>query len=235
MALFRGVLFNSASGSVDGVTFSHNRGGPYARARVVPVDPETSEQQAMRASMTFLADKWSTGLNTAQRSAWQRFANLNRHTNRIGEERKLSGRAEFFRANLVRRQVREWLGIGLATADDPSSVGDTTPASPSFAVAIGSAATAQFDLSWDSAEDWCADAGAALVWYISDQQEPVINWFRSPYTLAAAVDGSMGGFAAVTVGAIAPLVSGKRLFWRARITQSDGRLSPAWTGVIDIP
>lgn len=235
MALFRGVLFNSASGSVDGVTFSHNRGGPYARARVVPVDPETPEQLAMRAAMTYLADRWTNTLTTDQRNAWQRFANLNRHTNRIGDERKISGRAEFFRANLIRRQAVELMAWTLPDVDDPSPISDTTPESPSFFPQIGLASAAQFDLTWNPEEEWATEANAALLWYLSDQKPPTINWFRSPYTLVAMCEVSMGGFNGPSVPAIAPLVGGNRLFWRARITRADGRLSPPWTGVLDIP
>ena len=46
--LFRGTHLTDASGSLSGVTYSHNRGGAYTRNRSIPVNPNTVQQQAVR-------------------------------------------------------------------------------------------------------------------------------------------------------------------------------------------
>ena len=41
--LFKSAAFTQASGSVGGLTFAHNRGGMYTRARSIPVNPKTQQ------------------------------------------------------------------------------------------------------------------------------------------------------------------------------------------------
>ncbi len=62
------------SGSIGGDTFARNRYGNYVRARTKPVNPNTTLQQAVRASMSFLTNRWAQTLDAAQRTAWNPYA-----------------------------------------------------------------------------------------------------------------------------------------------------------------
>lgn len=231
--LFKGVMLSSLSGSVDGATYSHNRGGPYVRERTIPIDPDSPEQQALRDTMAELATIWAVTLNTAQRDRWQLFANKNKHPNRIGEMRKISGRAEFFRANIIRGQMKAWLGEDIGYIVTPSTIGPSCVTSPSFSIVCSDPATAEFYMSWDDTEAWSTSGGSALLIYLSDPQTNVINWFRSPYTLASFAQTGYGGTRSFNLPAIAPIDAEKRVFWKARITMDDGRVSQPWMGRID--
>lgn len=230
--LYRPIIAGQASGSLGGTVFSHNRGGQYTRQRVTPVDPDTSEQQALRVSWSELAATWRDDLSQAQRDAWAIFADQNRYPNRIGTERKITGRGEFFRANLVKLQVGHWLGDALALVFDPPALGPHGPPDTTFVVSIGSAPSAEFDLAWQSDGVWSHEDANCLVWYISDAQQPTINYFRGPYTLRSDNFPSYSGSNNVTIPSMAPLLAAHRYFWRARITYKDGRLSTPWTGVL---
>jgi len=41
---FKSPILSQASGSIAGITFSHNRGGMYVRARAVPTNPGSPQQ-----------------------------------------------------------------------------------------------------------------------------------------------------------------------------------------------
>jgi hypothetical protein len=57
------------SGSQGSTTASHNRFGSYFRNRVIPVNPDTSKQQAARATIASLSQGWRA-LSDAQRLGW---------------------------------------------------------------------------------------------------------------------------------------------------------------------
>ncbi|KKM06452.1 hypothetical protein LCGC14_1743870, partial [marine sediment metagenome] len=46
--LFKSGLITQGSGSIGGLTASHNRGGMYFRARTIPTNPATSFQTVVR-------------------------------------------------------------------------------------------------------------------------------------------------------------------------------------------
>ena len=59
-----------ASGTVGGIlTFARWKGRPYVRTRVIPSNPKTAAQQAVRAVMKFLAQQW-THVATMDQATW---------------------------------------------------------------------------------------------------------------------------------------------------------------------
>lgn len=94
-----GGLAQDARGSIAGTTFSKNASGAYARAKVSPVQPRTSFQQAVRSSFGNLSKLWSTTLTDAQRTAWNSFAATHPVLDIFGDSMQLSGINTFVRLN----------------------------------------------------------------------------------------------------------------------------------------
>ena len=67
------ALLTAGSASLGGSTFARNHGGQYIRSRVAPVQPRTSAQQAIRASLSSLSGQWK-GLTQVQIAAWAALA-----------------------------------------------------------------------------------------------------------------------------------------------------------------
>ena len=72
--LFQGPLISAASGSLGGLTASHNAGGNYLRARVVPTDPQSPRQVSLRQIVGTLSNRWVNTLSQLQRDAWETYA-----------------------------------------------------------------------------------------------------------------------------------------------------------------
>ena len=89
-----GAMIGQISGKLGPVVFSHNRGGPYVRAHVVPVTSTTSFALNAKARLSAASQLWQT-LTAAQKDAWATWANNNPITNRIGARVTLSGHGAF--------------------------------------------------------------------------------------------------------------------------------------------
>jgi hypothetical protein len=98
-----GPTVGQVSGSVGGLTFSHNRGGQYMRRRAVPV---TSTTPAALAAKATLADATAAfqSLTANQRLAWKEWALSNPVTDSLGQRITLTGHAAYVgnRARMVR-------------------------------------------------------------------------------------------------------------------------------------
>lgn len=67
------ILDVPQSGSVAGVTSSHNRFGQYRRTKAMPTQPRTSKQQLIRSGLIIGSSGWRY-LTDAQRTAWADYA-----------------------------------------------------------------------------------------------------------------------------------------------------------------
>ncbi len=93
-----GPLVSRISGSVGGTTFAHNRGGAYARARVIPTDPNTTFQQSRRAILSAQSQGWSARTD-AERAAWSNWSKQNPVTDVLGASILLSGHQAYVKLN----------------------------------------------------------------------------------------------------------------------------------------
>lgn len=94
MLILPGPLTGQASGRLGGTVASHNRYGMYLRNGVIPVNPNTSFQQAQRAHLGAASTAWQ-GLTDAQRLAWTNWAGTNPVVNRLGQPVDLQGNAAY--------------------------------------------------------------------------------------------------------------------------------------------
>lgn len=89
-------------GLVGDAVFQKNRSGNTIRERVVPINPKSSDQVAVRNSMSVLSKAWG-GLTDSQRGQWDTAAASAEWTqkNVFGDNFQLSGEQLYLKLNLV--------------------------------------------------------------------------------------------------------------------------------------
>jgi len=102
MALFTSQVYAEIRGSVNGITYARNRHGAYARSRVVPVNTNTARQVGIRSTMNTLQAAWRDTLTSAQRLAWNNFADGTPVLNKLGFSTKLTGINWYIAVNSLR-------------------------------------------------------------------------------------------------------------------------------------
>lgn len=99
MAIIRtGGIVGQISGSIAGVTYSHNKGGAYIRNRSIPTNPSSSAQLQRRADLATVSTEWQ-GLTAAQRTAWGEWARQNPIVNALGDSILKSGHQAYVGLN----------------------------------------------------------------------------------------------------------------------------------------
>ncbi len=208
------------SGSIGGTTFARNSSGNYARARTTPVNPQSSRQTAVRASLAFLADAWSQDLTPAQRDAWRDYASAVVMTNRLGESTFHSGYNHFQRSNSIRK--RSALGV---RADGPIIL--EIPAQDPTMNMTASEDLQTIAVNFDAGLAWANEDSAHCVIFQGQPQNAQVNFFDGPWRILGVLNGDSAS----------PAVSGtqfpvdyavgldQRQFIYARIARADGRLS----------
>lgn len=216
---YQSALLTAASGSIGGMTASHNRGGLYLRSRVIPTDPNTSQQQTLRAIVASLANVWANNLSAAQRAGWDLYAANVPVIDTLGNSINLSGINMFIRSLTPRVQAGQTVPPGAPTIFDKGSFTPVT--------AISTAAGQTLEITFDVNDAWVAEDDAAMLVYVSRPQNPGINYFRGPYRLSLAIEGD--SVTPPTSPASAPVpfpvVAGQKVFYRVQVTRSDQRLS----------
>lgn len=181
--LFKPLLGNQLSGSVGGITASHNRGGAYFRSRSVPTQPNTTRQMTMRAALASLVNAWNSALSDTQRTAWNTYAASVSVINRIGESIFLTGQQMYIRCNGPRVQAaNSGLSVTIARVDDAPVIFNTgevivSPATVEQTVGV---------LDWQfNISPGASAAGVALLYFGRPLNDGAV-FSKGPYQLAAA-------------------------------------------------
>lgn len=223
-----GGLITAGSGSMGGITASHNRYGYYVRNRVVPVNPSTIYQMNVRGAFADAMAAWLNELSAAERAAWDTYGQNVAMTDRTGRTIYLPGQQHFLRHAVLYAQCGE----------APVYPGPTTYSlaqeDPSLAGAC--AHTTTLNLTFDNTQPWAQATGNYLMLFASRPQNSTVNFFKGPYRLTQALQGVANppGPAPVSPHAFTLLqapVAGQKIFWQARIVMSDGRISGVMRGV----
>lgn len=220
--LFRPLLGTDLSGSVGGITASHNRGGAYFRNRAIPVNPNTPFQMAVRASLSQLTSLWVNVLTQPQRNAWDLYALNVPLPNPLGEPRNVGGLGMYIRTNVFRLQQP------IARQDTAPAIFDLGSFTTPTIISI-TAATGILSLGFTPADAWANEAGGVMGVYASRSQNPSINFFKGPYRFAAAILGDPippTSPAAITLPFAT--VVGQRVFIRVATERNDGRLASSF-------
>jgi hypothetical protein len=162
-------------GSIGGTVFARNRGGAYARARTVGVNPSTTRQTSVRSLLADLAQYWSNTLTAAQRSAWNLYAANVPLINSLGEARNVSGQNMFVRTNSL---VLDTGGTLLAAAPTNFTVGPTV--TPTFTV---DSAADTFDLT-NLGSFTNPAGGTRFLLSVGRPQNAGVNFYKAPFQKA---------------------------------------------------
>jgi hypothetical protein len=224
--LIKSAILTQGSGSVGGMTLSHNAGGLYLRARTIPTDPGSVFQTVVRDAMSLLTTRWSNDLTQTQRDAWDVYGANVPVTNPLGDPINLSGISHYTRSNIPRVQA------GLDTVDDGPTVFTLAPQEAVLYTA--SEATQLISAAYLDGRSWASETGSAMLLFASRPQQPSINFFKGPYRLAGIIAGLTGTppLTPQDVPAPFPFVDGHRIFMQARMSLVDGRLSSPFRGFI---
>ena len=208
------------SGSIGGNTFARNRYGNYVRSRTKPINPNSAGQQVVRSAVSFLADRWSQTLTSAQRAAWDLYGASVAMTNKLGESVYLSGFNHYIRSNAILKRS------GRTVVDAGPTVFELPAIDPTFSMAA-----AQTDnmgtFTYDDTMDWANENDGWLHMFMGQPQNPQRNFFDGPWKLYAAVAGSLGSPPSSPGSTSAPFAmsTGQRVWVYGRIHRADGRMS----------
>lgn len=217
--LFKSALMTQASGSIGGITASHNRGGMYFRARSIPTDPATEFQIAIRAVLMSVVARWSSVATQEQRNEWAVYASLVTLPGPLGDPITVSGFNMFVRTNTAR------LHSGLPFAFDAPSLfnlGDTGVVTFTVSGALDS-----LSVGFDDTLPWANIDEGALLLHVSRPQNQTINFFKGPFRKIEAILGLTVGPPVTPQVVDAPFnyTTGQRVWLRVQSTLPDGRLS----------
>lgn len=222
--IFKSPLISSGSGSIGGVTLSHNKGGQYFRRRAIPTNPNSTYQQAVRGVLNSLVNHWGNTLTAAQRQAWATYAANVPVLNALGDPIYLTALNHYVRCNTPRMQSGE---AGVDDAPTVFNLGEFTP--PSFAY---DATAGEIDVTFDSDDDWANEDDAVMIISGSREQSPTINYFKGPYRFAANIEGdsTTPPTSPAALTAPFPCTAGNLCFVMSRVSRADGRLSMPFRG-----
>lgn len=217
---FLSQIVTAASGSVNGLVASHNRGGRYFRARTTPTDPNTLRQQEVRQALQTLAVRWGGTLTPANRASWALYAANVSVLNALGESTFLTGQQWYITSNVPRIQLGGTIVDAAPTTFDRGSI---NVSAASLSVATGLSVT--FDgtvLSEGLADSW-------LGFYMGQPVGVGVSFFKGPFRLAAAVEGDIAASPNVITTANLPFVptAGQRVWVKVSSSTADARLAQA--------
>jgi hypothetical protein len=220
--LYTGGIVGGGSGSVGGITFSHNRYGTYIRRRAVPVNPRTPQQEAVRAAMTALVQNWHTTLSQTERDGWENYAQQTPVLSKAGLPIILTGQSMYVRSGVARLAL---LGVFPSNAAPTVfDLGTFTP--PTFSA---SAATGVLTVAFTDTDSWALEAGGHLLIFSGRAVNLGRNFYNGPWRFTDSVDGATPTAptspAAVGTYPFGTLVAGSRLKLRATSLRADGRYS----------
>jgi hypothetical protein len=196
-------LIPPSSGSIAGVTYSHNRAGQYTRNRRAPVQPVgTGRRGIVRNNMSAASSGWAAVDPTTQ-LAWDAYAAGHPITDVLGQAIKLTGHQMYVAVNATR------LNAGLDMSDD-------VPESDSVFAAGFSAftATAPETLSLTPSGD--GDTADKLLVAVSAPQSSGRRFCKTFWQIATAAGDAvtpilLGDFYVAQFGIFA---AGQRIFYK---------------------
>jgi len=212
------------SGSIAGNTFARNRYGNYVRSRTKPVNPNSARQVDIRAAMIHITEEWNDTLNDAQRAGWNEYANAVAMQNRLGESIHLSGFNHFVRSNSIR------LFCG-----DVGQV-NTAPVIQTLADTDGTLTPdpqndQKVDFTYNDGADWVSEDGAQMMIFTGHPVNPSRNFFAGPWRYCVRVVGNNGAPPVSPLAGVSQpwaFQAGHGVWFYARISRADGRLSTKW-------
>lgn len=132
-------LLAELSGSVGGLTWSHNKGGQYVRQRATPTNPTTEAQTFARSVLSQLSAGWAS-LDDAERAEWTMWGETHPVSNRQGTSIILTGQQCYIACNA------RLLQAGATAIDDCPT--ENTPADLLTVSATADASTGEIEVTY---------------------------------------------------------------------------------------
>lgn len=216
---FKSALVSQAAGSIGGLTAQGSRGGMVLKARGLTTNRNSTRQNVSRASFAKINQRWVDTLTASQRDGWDVYAANVPRVNKLGDQTNISGKAHYTRSNVIR------MNAGLAVVDDaPTEFTLDEPPILTFTSAGAGAQTVTY--TYDTAQEWVTEDGAALICQLSNPHNRSATAFRFTFRLLNAVLGDSGspppGF--VIAPATWRIETNNAYTLKARISRADGRL-----------
>ena len=234
-----GALVGTMSGSMGGATASRNRGGQYLRQRVVPTNPNSTRQMAIRSYMQTAVSYWQT-LDETSRLSWKTYAQNTPRTDSLGNTVVLTGQQAFIAAFVARAVA------GIATPDAAPTIFDQGISAISVSSTIdgdpNTIGLAAGNLSTNinfMVEPINIGAGDAII-YLGRPVAPTINYYRGPYqfsdTIALNALTTVTAWSSTVASQLAdtPLVAGQRRPLRIVTAWDDGRVGLAYETIATV-
>lgn len=229
MALFKSQVLTQASGSVGGLTYSHNAGGLYMRARAIPVQPNTAYQTQVKNALTQLVTAWTETLTAVQRNAWNLYASNVPVVNPLGDPRANSGQNWYIGANSPRLQAIAKLASALTRVDAAPVIFDRSLLTTPTAVVLDVSSN-NLTAAYTNTNTWATAVGGALLIYQGRPVNGSRTFFKGPWRLIGQV---LGAVAPPTSPAVIATVStqgyafavGQTCYIAFAATTADGRLT----------
>jgi hypothetical protein len=224
---YKSALITQASGSIGGITFATGIGGMFIRARAIPVNPNTQEQNEVRSALGALTSFWNT-LTTPQRNAWNAYAAQVPLPDTFGDPRLVSGFNHFIRSNTNRLRIGESSNI---VSDAPTTFNlGATPILVSVESMIDGNGALGGTIEIDVIDAPTPEAvGDYIYTFVSPPFNANRTFHRGPFNWST-LDG-VGAAAAqpITVDASSDyawdVAGGQGVQYRVRVSRLDGRLS----------
>lgn len=218
--LFKSPLVGEGSGSLGGLTASHNRYGQYLRSRVTPVNPNSTRQLVVRARFAGIAGTWINILTQAQRDAWNLYGENVLVKNALGDDIKLIGYSHFQRS-----------GGAILAAGSPLVLDGPTnfslPAADTVFAAAISEATQLISVTFDDTLDWVdQDTGHMLI-HMALPRSGSRDFIGGPTRVAGSIDGDSTTPPTTpdTIAVPYAVAETQKTEVLARIIEEDGRVS----------
>jgi len=214
---FTSALVTAASGSIGGCVAARNRHGLYLRARAVPVNPQTAEQQGVRSKFATLAATWVTTLSVDERTSWNTYADNVNVAPPFGNPTYLLGLNWYIACNAFREQ----LGLSRVTlAPSTFSLASKTDVT---VVADDSANTVT--VAYNNGDQWATEVGGALGIYVGLPINASRSFFKGPYLFKDKVLGAVTPPTSPKVISNIVISEGQKIGVQVRACYADGRIS----------
>lgn len=212
------LLLTGMSGSVGGLTFSHNRGGAYVRDRAIPTQPNTFQQVIVKAIFGTLSGLWSSLLTQAQRDDWDLYAAATPLTDKLGQPFFPTGLNMYIRGNTPSIQSG-----GTRVDAGPATAGLPVASVPT--VTSITASTDVLSMAFTIGDAWVDLDDHNLLVYASRGQKASINFFKGPYQFAGKVTGDATTAPTSPAAITIPfnIQVGQKVFFRATLLDDIGR------------